>query len=227
MTTQAHAAPIVLPAPRRGGIFNVANWSPLLYAIIDMPWSILAFTTIVTLTAVGASLTIIYVGVPILMFALLLARWAGGAQRGLASGLLGWEFATVAPRKRVRSGLWGTVVDSVTDSAAWRALAYFAVKIVLAPINFGFAITFYAAGLGMVTYPAWRPFSPKVLGAGGALHRGTSLWNGTFVDTWQSMTVFAAIGAVLLLCAPYVLRALLRLDFLAMRGILVGAGEKR
>src|SRR5690625_268205 len=221
MTAQnvAHTTPLDLQTSHPSGIFRAASWRALLYVIVDLPWTILAFTMIFTLMTVGASLTIIYVGIPISLLAMLIARGAGIAQCGLTSGLLGWRFATLASRKRGRPGLWGMVVDTISDPVAWRALGYFTLKLLLAPINFAIAITFYS-GLGMITYPVWRPFLPEVLGTDGGLHRGASLWQGMFIDTWPSMTVFALIGALLLLCGPYVMRGFLRLDFLAIRGLL-------
>ena len=59
-----------------------------MYAIIDLAPSIAFFVVIVTLLAVGAGLAIIYVGVPILAAALLVARFGGLVQRTLAFALL-------------------------------------------------------------------------------------------------------------------------------------------
>src|SRR5690625_105229 len=149
---------------RGGSIFSGASWKALSYVLIDLPWAIVAFTVVFTCIAVGASLTIIYVGIPILMFAIMLARWAAAAQLSLATGLLDCQLASVPSRKRDRSGLWGLVVDTLTDSVAWRALAYFAIKMALAPLAFAVGVTFYS-GFGMVAYPLWRPFLPPVAGA--------------------------------------------------------------
>src|SRR5690625_3412760 len=96
----------------RPAIFRSSTWGALLYALVDLPWTISAFTLIFTLMAVGGALTIIYVGIPILMFAVLLARGAARAQLGLGAGLLGWSFhlrARDASRQRAtteRRGLW-------------------------------------------------------------------------------------------------------------------------
>lgn len=197
-------------------IFNRTTWAGALYALIDLPWAITAFTLIFTLLAVGASLTIIYVGIPILMFATLLARWFAQAQVGLARGIIGWGLEPIAARKPAQQpGLWGTVRASLTDSVAWRSLGYFSVKLFLAPLNFAIA-SLLLGGLGTITYPIWRPFLPAQMGADGNWHRGTMLWNGTFINTWQSMTAFALVGVALALGALLLLRAVLNLE----RGLL-------
>lgn len=79
---------------------------------------------------------------------------------------------------------------------------------------------FFYAGLGMVTYPAWRLFLPEQLGADGAMHRGTSLWNGTFIDTWPSMAIYALIGAALIVITPLIVRGLTRVDHALARATL-------
>ena len=70
----------------RGGIFSPRTWAEALYAVVDLAPTIAFFVVIVTLLSVGIGLTVIYVGIPILMLALIIARLGGIVQIGLAAG---------------------------------------------------------------------------------------------------------------------------------------------
>jgi len=206
------------------GIFRSATWAALLYILIDLPWAILAFTVIFTLLWVGIGLPVIYLGIPILMLTVLIARGAAHAQVGLGAALAGWDLHIAKPAAVKRPGLWGVLLTALTDTPMWRAIAYFAIKLFWAPLALGVSAFFYA-GLGMATYPAWRQFLPAELGADGQMHRGASLWNGTFIDTWPAIGVYALIGVVLMVVIPYLMRAVLRVDYALAKSVL-GATER-
>lgn len=205
---------------RRTGLTSPASWRELCYAVIDLVPAVALFCAIVTLLSAGAGLLVVYVGVPVLMAGLLLARLGGVVQVGLARSLLGLPVMLPGPPRRRAPGIAGLVRAVLTDGAAWRAVAYFLVKIGLAPVTFAVAVFMYAWGLGAVTYPVWRPFLPARSGIDGAWHRGAQLWSGQFVDTWPTMAIFAAIGLLVLLAAPHVVRWFLTIDRLLVTALL-------
>lgn len=194
------------------GLRSPRAWAELVYAVIDLAPAIAFFVATITLLAVGAGLAVIYVGVPILALALLVARFGGLVQRALALALLDLPSTSPAWAPPRRPGPVAAIVAVLRDPAGWRAVAYFVIKIVLAPVTFTVAIAFYAAGLGAVSYPLWRPYLPAQQAADGTWHRGTQWWPGFFVDGWGSMAVLAALGAGVLWCAPRVVGFLTTID---------------
>lgn len=197
---------------RPPGLTSPRAWGELVYAVVDLVPAILFFVLVITLLAVGIGLAIIYVGVLILVLALLVARFGGLVQRSLADALLGLPTAApewAAPR---RSGPIAAIGAVLRDPAHWRAVAYFCIKIVLAPLTFSVAVAFYSAGLGAITYPAWRLWLPADVGPDGAVHHGTELWPGFYLDTWLAVSAYALLGLGVLWCAPRVVAFLTTFD---------------
>ena len=197
---------------RRAGVFNPASWAEALYAVIDLAPAITFFVLSVTLISVGVSLTIVYVGLPLLALALLIARAGGHLQRVLASVLLDLPMSSPAPIRRRKPGPIGALTSVLLDPGCWRAVTYHLIKILLAPVTFSFAVGFYATGLGGVTYGLWQHYLPYQTADDGSRHRGMQWWSGYFVDTWPRMILLAVIGALFLVAAPRVVRFFTTID---------------
>jgi len=198
--------------PPRTGLRSPRSWAELVYAVVDLAPAIAFFVLVVTLLSVGIGLAIIYVGVLILVVGLLAARFGGLVQRSLALALL--DLPTVAPAWATprRSGPISALAAVLRDPANWRAVAYFVIKIILAPVTFAVAIGMYGYGLGALSYSLWRPFLPEVMASDGTLHRGEQWWPGFFVDSWLGMTVLGLLGLGVLWCAPRVVSFLTTID---------------
>ncbi len=212
MTTAFPWSPVDVPAdrlrslpvstPPRRGLRSAQSWKELVYTLIDLFPSIVFFVLPVTFLAVGLGLSVIYLGVPMLALALLVARFGGMLQRALALALL--DLPSTAPGwpPSRRSGPVGALVAVLRNPAGWRAVGYFVIKLVLAPVTFAVAVAGYAAGLGAISYPAWRTHLPEQMASDGSLHRGTQWWPDFFVDTWPRMAILAVLGSGVLWCAP-------------------------
>lgn len=227
MTTQFAVRSEHPPArPHRTGLRSARSWAELVYAIIDLAPSIAFFVAIIALLAVGAGLAVIYVGIPILVLALLVARFGGLVQRTLALALLDLPSTAPAWTPPRRGGPVAATVAVLRDPAGWRAVAYFVIKIVLAPVTFAVAVSVYAAGLGAISYPLWRPYLPAQQAADGSWHRGTQWWPDFFVDSWASMALLAVMGAGVLWCAPRIVAFFTTVDRILIGGLLT-AGPAR
>ena len=93
------------------GLTSVRAWGELVYAVVDLAPAIAFFVAIITLLAVGAGLAVIYVGVPILVLALLVARMGGLVQRSLALALLDLPSQPPGWRTPRRPGPVNALVD--------------------------------------------------------------------------------------------------------------------
>lgn len=214
-----HSGPVTVREYR--GLASRRSWAELVYAIVDLPWTIVAFTVLTTIFFTGLGLSVIYVGIAMVLASVFLARGIGAVQRGLARSLMGVEVTGPQPFRRARKGLFGLVADALTDRAAWRAAGYVTLKLVLAPFVFGIGITLYS-GIGLITYPAWRTFLPAELGSDGLWHRGAQLWPDLYIDTWPLMALYVAAGVVMVLLAPRMVRWALSADRALVARLLSG-----
>ncbi|MET3803900.1 hypothetical protein ABIB25_000886 [Nakamurella sp. UYEF19] len=210
---------------RGGGVFSARAWAELLYAVVDLAPSIAFFVLSVTLLSVGVGLSVVYVGLPLLALGLLVARAGGHLQRVLAGVLLGAPVPGPDPMRRRRPGPVGLLTGVLTDPGCWRAVGYHCLKILLAPISFGFAVGFYAAGLGGLSYGLWQRHLPVVTAADGSRHRGFEWWPGYFVETWPRMVLLAVVGALVLWMAPAVVRFFTTIDRVLVASLLGPRGR--
>ena len=216
-TVPPYACPDDRPAglptrPAWHGLTSVRAWGELVYAVIDLAPAIAFFVAIVTLLAVGAGLAVIYVGVPILVLALLVARMGGLVQRSLALALLDLPSEPPGWARPRRPGPVSALVAVLCDPVGWRSVGYFVIKMVLAPLTFGVAVALYSAGLGAISYPLWRAHLPEQLAANGSMHRGMQWWPDFFADGWLSMIVLALLGLGVLWCAPRIVGFFTNID---------------
>jgi hypothetical protein len=209
----------VTVSPHRG-ILSPASWGELVYAVVDLVPAVAFFAAIIALLTAGTGLLVIYVGIPVLMAALVVARLGGALQVGLARSLLGTPVLPPGSFHRRSPGPAGLIGAVLRDGAAWRAVLYFLIKIWLAPATFAVAVALYSYGLGTVTYPLWRPFLPAQQAADGTWHSGAQLWNGAFIDSWPGMTTLAVTGLLVLLTAPYIVRGFVTADRLLIGSLL-------
>jgi hypothetical protein len=216
--------PVPVVTRRSGGIFSPRSWAELLYAVIDLVPTIVFFVLTVTFLAVGVGLAVIYIGVPLLALGLLIARVGGHLQRTLAAVLLGLPVSGPGPIRRRKPGPVGVLTAVLTDPGCWRAMSYHCLKILLAPFTFAFAIGFYAAGLGGLTYWIWQRYLPYQTASDGSRHRGMQWWPDYFVDTVPRMMLLAAIGLGVLLLAPKVVRFFTTIDRVLIASLLSAPG---
>lgn len=224
MTTEFAWAVTDEPPPparqQRAGLRSAQSWAELVYAVLDLVPAIGFFVAIVTLLSVGIGLSIIYIGVPIVALALLVARLGGMIQRALALALLGLPTATPGWAEPRRPGPISALGAVLRDPAGWRAVAYSFIKIALAPLTFGVAVGFYGYGLGALSYPLWRFTLPLEAASDGTLHRGLEWWPDGYADSWPSIILFPLLGLGVLWCAPRIVRFLITIDRVLIASLL-------
>jgi signal transduction histidine kinase len=195
------------------GVFaQPRTWGELLYALIGLPLGIAGFVFVVVSLSVSAGLAITFVGVFLLAVAVAMARGFGYLYRGLGQGLLGIDVE--APTVRRSPGLRGYL----TERNGWRAMAFLLLQFPVAILDFTLAVTFYASGLGGLTYPLWWHTIRQ--GHRGAYHYGSQLGPGVYLDTPIRILATAIVGLLVLLVSPWVVRGVLSLDRLLIPGLL-------
>jgi signal transduction histidine kinase len=210
----------VLRAP-----FTPRAWAELAYCLAGVPLGIVGFVVIVVLLAIGTALTATLVGtVPgllLLVATLGAVRGLGAVHRRLAGWLLGARVPAPPPFRPGRGPL-GRLGARLRDASSWRALAYVLVKVPVSLLGC-YAVILWGAGLINMTYPIWwggfRNHPP------GTQLRPvpviTVLPMGRFqVATYAGTFVALAVGAVTVLLAPWVTRAVVAADRWLLRGLL-------
>jgi signal transduction histidine kinase len=194
------------------------TWSEALYALLGLPLGIAGFVFTVVTLSVSAGLAVTFVGLPLLAITGVAARAYADALREVANRLAGARTAAPGPIPRGK-GRFGWVGAQIIDPAAWRARLYLVLKLPLGIASFVLAVVFYAYALGGVTYAIWRPFLPCEKRAG-VCHHGASFGPHYYLDTPFRIALLFVIGLLLLLAAPWVVRAAVRADVALVRALL-------
>jgi signal transduction histidine kinase len=150
-----------------------------------------------------------------------IGRGVGGVHRRLAARLLDERVAPPPPRRPGR-GVLGRLGAGLRDGPGWRAVAYQLLKLPAAFLE-GYAAYLWLGGLVNLTYPFWwglfRNHPPGVtLGPvlAASPFPGRTLHITTFAGTFAAF----AVGAAMLLAAPWVTRAVVSADRRLLRGLL-------
>ena len=197
------------------------TWGELAYALLGLPQGVAFFVFVVTTLMFSGGLAITFIGIPLLAVTNLLCRVIADRSRRLGNVLLG-ESLPGPERLQVRPGLLGWIGSWLTDRWAWQARVYLLVKLPLGILTFVTALAFYLYGVGGVTYAIWRPFLPcNGDSRDGRCHRGVEWGSNYTLDTPFRIALAVVAGALLLLAAPWVVRGVVWLDRLVVRGLLV------
>ncbi|MFD5249263.1 sensor histidine kinase [Amycolatopsis sp. NPDC058340] len=192
-----------------GAQLNRAYWAELAWVVVGAPLTLTFVVLVVLGLVLGAGLSLLTIGVPVLIGVLAGARLIGIAHIGLARALLG---TTVTPPARpgLRPGLWNGVKGRLGDPLGWRSIAYLVIRLPLSLIEFFLVVTLFVYAVSTMSYPLfWFTLNGEAMP--------------TFdlrVDTWPLTLPLAVTGLAVLLAMPWVVRGLTEFDRLLVRGVL-------
>lgn len=174
----------------------------LAYLLLNLPAGITVFVLLVTLGSVGVSTVIVWVGVPVLMLAILAARGAAQVERVRVHRLLGdYIPRPYRPLPRGSGKLrWKT---RLADSATWRDICY---QLLLFPIGiaeFVLVVTSWALSLGLLSLPIYYRHLPE-----GAYFFPSYDVRWITVDSAVTALPWAALGVLLLVATVAFTRGL-------------------
>jgi len=149
------------------------------------------------------------------------ARRLGRPHRRLAAWLLGDRVSGPLPFRPGR-GILGRLDARLKDGTGWRAVGYMLVKLPVSAVQC-YALGFWVNGIANLSYPLWWPLF-RNHPPGTRLHpvvAVTPVPFGSFqVSTWAGTFLAAAVGALLLLAAPWLTRATVAADRWLIRSLL-------
>jgi signal transduction histidine kinase len=213
MPADSRVAPVLTELARR------RTWAEFFYALLGLPIGVGGFAFVVVTVALSTGLSVTFIGLPLMALTGLAARGIGWSLRRFANGMIGTDVPPPQPF-RANPGLLGWIGSSLTDGTAWRARLYLLLKLPVGIASFVAAVSFYAYGLGGVTYWIWQSFIPCSRSNDGVCHRGVEFGNNYFLDTPFRIFLAFLVGVVVLLAAPWAVRGVLLADRLLIRLLL-------
>jgi len=197
--------------------FTRRTWSELLFLLVGAGLAGAAFAFFVVTLAAGVVLAITFFGLALIGLAVRGARGVGGLHRRLAGALLDEHIADPEPFAP-RPGFLGWIQSALRDRTGWRAMAYVAVKVPLAVFGIYAAFSVWFDALTFLTYPFEGASHPGEFGLIRVFfHPGLSY--GGPPGSFHGLVIFCA-GLLLLLLAPWAVRAMVSLDRFLMRSLL-------
>jgi signal transduction histidine kinase len=196
----------------------------LLYCLVGGLAGVAGFVLTVLLLgsglSVSASVLGAVVGLLMLTLALRVARRLGSLHRRLVNRFLGYQVRTPSPFQP-GTGILGRLDRRLRDRVAWRAFGYSLVKLPVAAVQL-YAVTLTAFGLADLTYPViWLLFRH----GSGQLNPMVAIvplpFGGSFkAYDWPETFLVALAGAVCVLIATWLARAINVADRRLIRGLL-------
>lgn len=124
------------------------------YLLLGWPIMLFAFVMVVTFTALGIGTAVIWVGLPILAFALLMARGFATMERHVQAGLFGREPAALHYRQRREGDSWfKAMLNVIADPQSWLDVLWVFVGFITSTITWSLALVWAALCTGPVTGP--------------------------------------------------------------------------
>jgi signal transduction histidine kinase len=195
------SAPAPAPAPTTRS--PVAPWlrhvgHDSFYLLTGFPIALVAFVLLVTGLSLAAGLLITFLGVPIAVGTLMIARGFANLERLRLPYVLG---RPVAPaRYRSPGGGLRGFLGHLIDGQMWLDTLHGVVVYPVAVVTWSIAVAWWSAAVGATTWPLW---AWSVDGGGG--NPAESLG----IDSWLGETMFmTGLGLFFLVTLPFVLRGM-------------------
>ncbi|MEU6377448.1 sensor histidine kinase [Streptomyces sp. NPDC046909] len=207
-----------LPAGLRAP-FEGRTWREFGYVLLSLPISIVLFTYAVTMVAIGAGLLVTFLGIPVLAAGLAGCRGFGAMERVRARGLLRLEVADPEPLRMRGSGFLAWMGAVLKSGTSWRTLLYSVIHLPWAVFSFVVAVSFWAYGWALLTYPLWFWLFPMYGGQDGLQLYGDGTHR-IYLDNPFEIGVTALVGLLFTLATPWIVRALTMVDRVMVHGLL-------
>lgn len=130
------------------------------YLLLNLPLGVAGFAVLLVLTVAGVGMAIVWIGVPLVALAILLARGAGHLERVRIHALLG-TYIPPAHRPLPPGGQKQRWKTRLTDSATWRDYTYFFLLLPLGIAEFVITVTAWSVSLALAGLPIYYRFLPE------------------------------------------------------------------
>ncbi len=185
------------------------------YLLLGWPVMLFAFIMVVTFTALGIGTAVIWVGLPILAFALLMARGFATMERHAQARLFGRETAALHYRQRREGDSWfRAMLNVIADPQSWLDVLWVFVGFITCTFTWALAVVWAGLCTGPVTGPVSALLNEIFHSDGGGLVYlywwGTGyspILNSTLVRILDAL-IYIVVGLLAIKLAPPVFRGL-------------------
>jgi signal transduction histidine kinase len=170
----------------------------------------------------GLGLTVLWVGLPLMMTTVMLARGFATLERARIAPVLRRRMPHPIYKRATAPGFWRRVLTPLGDGQSWLDLLHGMFRFIPSTFAFAFALVWWVGALGGLTFVLWdwsiprgpdNTDLPELLGMGGA---------------WSTRVVFyTAVGIFFAGTLYPVVRGVALLEALFARGLLSGVNELR
>jgi len=161
----------------------------LLYLLAAFPLGVFYFVFVVTGLAAGISLSILWVGIPLLLLAGAGWRALAGFERWMAVHWLHEDVPATAFPSQEGGDTWTRFKDFLTHPVTWRSPLYLLMKFPLGIATFVILITLTALTLAFLSMPYTYTFLPDVQ-MGMFFRPGLAAWRiDSMSDAWLGVLV--------------------------------------
>ena len=179
--------------------FRLQAWKELAYLLLGLPVGVVTFTVVVTGVALGVSLLITLVGIPVLVATAYADRGLAWLERRRAALVVGRPISDPPYRRPERPGALAWLKALAVDPQTWKEAAWMVVVFAVGLVGFVVAVVLWTVALWAVTFPVYwwalpHDALPQVGGEGDELA----------LDTWPLAIAVGACGLVLLVVSPWV-----------------------
>jgi len=218
----AARAVLLAPLTRR-------SWAEAAYLTVGMPLTMAGFWLILLTAVFGAllcaTLAGVAAGLALLTATTVAGRGLAAVHRRLAAALTGWPPPPAGPAPFVPGrGLLGRVDARLRDGPGWRGACYVLLRLPLALASLYAVAGFWVLGLYYLTYPAWWSIAQAATGPREVQSPISSPLpaGGVRIASWPGALGISLLGLVLLLAAPWAVRAVVLADRWLIRRLLTG-----
>ena len=136
-----------------GIVLKIQSYKNILYLLGSFPLGVFYFIFLVIGVSTGLSLSIIWVGIPILL--LVCACWLAFAkfERFIVINFLKEEIPIVEQKNIGDVGLWRYVGFILSDPFSWKSLLFLLLKFPLGIISFGFLVVLISLSVAFLSLP--------------------------------------------------------------------------
>ncbi|ATG55227.1 histidine kinase [Brachybacterium ginsengisoli] len=162
MTTVRALSPSSAPAAdvlQPDESWSVGRWAArigrfLAYSFLALLLGTVGFSLVIGLLSAGASTVVVWIGLPILVAAVLVAHGFAKAERGVQSALLGTDLPSPAPvRPPEGAGGIRRMLTPLTDPQNWLDSLWVLVNFVLVLVTFPLALAWTVGAIGTIGGP--------------------------------------------------------------------------
>jgi len=184
---------------QNAGLFEVTTsrqtYLNLLYLILSFPLGVFYFVFLIVGLSVGASLAIMFIGLPILLVTLAASRALVSFERRLAVSLLDADIPPPLAKTPDVQGIWARIRELLSNSLTWKGLAYLFAKFPFGVFSFSISITLVSLSLGLIATPLVYEIDPLKFG----------FWK---VDTGEESLMCVVVGVVVGIISLHVFNGL-------------------